>query len=39
MSNNDNLNKNTIKLVQDQYTNTLPHDEEAESFIRKSIIR
>ena len=38
MSNNDNLNKNTIKLVQDQYTNTLPHDEEAEEVLLGNLI-
>ena len=33
MSNNDNLNKNSIKLVQEQNVNTLPHDEEAEEVL------
>ena len=38
MSNNDNLNKNTIKLVQEQYINTLPHDEEAEEVLLGNLL-
>ena len=38
MSNNDNLNKNTIKLVQEQNINTLPHDEEAEEVLLGNLL-
>ena len=38
MSNNDKLNKNTIKLVQEQNINTLPHDEEAEEVLLGNLL-
>ena len=38
MSNNDNFHKNTIKLVEEQNINILPHDEEAEEVLLGSII-
>ena len=38
MTNNDNIHKNTIKLVQEQGINTLPHDEEAEEVLLGSLL-
>ena len=38
MSNNDNIHKNTIKLVQEQSVNILPHDEEAEEVLLGSLL-
>ena len=38
MTNNDNLNKNTIKLVQEQNINSLPHDEEAEEVLLGNLL-
>ena len=38
MSNKDNIHKNTIKLVQEQSINTLPHDEEAEEILLGSLL-
>ena len=37
MSNND-IHKNTIKLVQEQSVNILPHDEEAEEVLLGSLL-
>ena len=38
MSNKDNIHKNTIKLVQEQSINALPHDEEAEEVLLGSLL-